>query len=131
MDDASPEAELRTTVLSDLEAQGQRALACLLEPGAWTLISSEVVVRVTGSAKVIETALRPEVRRMADAAASRAAGRPVKLRVEVLNGAPVAAPQPAGNGASSRTRASEDPIVRRMQEKFGAEIRSVIDHKKP
>ena len=131
VEDASPDGELRATVVTELETQGQRALACLLEPGEWTLTASEIVVRVQGSAKVIETALRPEVRRMADAAASRAAGRPVKLRVEVLNGSSAAAPQPAANGAGSRARASEDPIVRRMQEKFGAEIRSVIDHKKP
>ncbi len=131
VENSSPDADLRATVLSELETQGQRALACLLEPGEWSLTASEVVVRVTGSAKMIETALRPEVRRMADAAASRAAGRPVKLRVEVLNGPPTAAPPPpAGNGASHRERASEDPIVRRMQEKFGAEIRSVIDHRK-
>ncbi len=130
VEDSIPDADLRTTVLAELEAQGQRALACLLEPGQWALSASEVVVRVAGSAKVIETALRAEVRRIADAAASRAAGRPVKLRVEVLNGAPTPAPQPAGNGASNRARASEDPIVRRMQEKFGAEIRSVVDHRK-
>jgi hypothetical protein len=33
------------------------------------------------------------------------------------------------NGAGARGRAMSDPIVQRMQEKFGAEIRSVIDHK--
>jgi hypothetical protein len=33
------------------------------------------------------------------------------------------------NGASARSRAAEDPIVQRMREKFGAEIRTVIDHR--
>ena len=33
------------------------------------------------------------------------------------------------NGAGARSRAMSDPVVQRMQEKFGAEIRSVIDHK--
>jgi hypothetical protein len=33
------------------------------------------------------------------------------------------------NGGSARGRAAEDPVVRRMQEKFGAEIRTVIDHR--
>jgi DNA polymerase-3 subunit gamma/tau len=37
----------------------------------------------------------------------------------------------AAAGTDARTRATEDPVVRRMQEVFGAEIRSVIDHKKP
>jgi len=40
------------------------------------------------------------------------------------------AENPAG-GTDARTRATEDPVVRRMQEVFGAEIRTVIDHKKP
>jgi hypothetical protein len=33
------------------------------------------------------------------------------------------------NGVGARSRAMSDPVVQRMQEKFGAEIRSVIDHK--
>ena len=35
----------------------------------------------------------------------------------------------SSNGAGARSRAMNDPVVQRMQEKFGAEIRSVIDHK--
>ena len=34
-----------------------------------------------------------------------------------------------GNGVSARSRALSDPVVQRMQEKFGAEIRTVIDQK--
>ncbi|MGH9577098.1 MAG: hypothetical protein ACRD3R_06645, partial [Terriglobales bacterium] len=113
------------------EAGNQRMLASLLDTGEWRMEAAEVVVRVNGSAKVVDLAMRPELRRAADAAATRAAGRPMNLRVEAVNGAPAAAPppQPAANGVSSRARASDDPIVRRMQQKFGAEIRSVIDHK--
>jgi len=33
------------------------------------------------------------------------------------------------NGVSARSRAANDPVVQRMQEKFGAEIRTVIDHR--
>ena len=33
------------------------------------------------------------------------------------------------NGASARSRAANDPVVQRMAEKFGAEIRTVIDHR--
>ncbi|MGH9602005.1 MAG: hypothetical protein ACRD24_06405, partial [Terriglobales bacterium] len=127
----SPEADLRTAVVSELEAGNQRMLASLLDTGEWRLEAAEVVVRVSGSAKVVDLAMRPEVRRAADAAASRAAGRTLKLRVEAVDGTTASAPppQPAANSPSSRARASDDPIVRRMQEKFGAEIRSVIDHK--
>jgi hypothetical protein len=35
----------------------------------------------------------------------------------------------AGEIASGRGRAEQDPVVRRMREKFGAEIRTVIDYK--
>jgi hypothetical protein len=31
--------------------------------------------------------------------------------------------------SQSRNRALEDPVVRRMQDKFGAEIRTIIDHR--
>ncbi|MGH9508506.1 MAG: DNA polymerase III subunit gamma/tau [Terriglobales bacterium] len=131
VEEHSPEADLRAAVVSELEAGNQRMLASLLDSGEWHIEAAEVVVRVSGSAKVVDLAMRPEVRRAADAAASRAAGRTVKLRVEAVNGtmASVPPPQPATNGPSSRARASDDPIVRRMQERFGAEIRSVIDHR--
>jgi hypothetical protein len=33
------------------------------------------------------------------------------------------------SGASGRGRAEQDAVVRRLQEKFGAEIRTVIDYK--
>jgi hypothetical protein len=37
------------------------------------------------------------------------------------------ASRPSGPGG--RGRAEQDPVVRRMQEKFNAEIRTVIDYK--
>jgi hypothetical protein len=49
---------------------------------------------------------------------------------------PSAAVEPKKNGAKSfapgpggRGRAEQDPVVRRMQERFGAEIRTVIDYR--
>jgi len=36
--------------------------------------------------------------------------------------------RPPSNG-SGRSRAEQEPIVRRMKEKFGAEIRTIIDYK--
>ncbi len=45
---------------------------------------------------------------------------------------PAASGRPANgssNGASARSRALADPVVKRMQETFGAEIRTVIDLK--
>jgi len=37
------------------------------------------------------------------------------------------APRPSGPGG--RGRAEQDPVVRRMQEKFGAQVRTVIDYR--
>jgi hypothetical protein len=66
------------------------------------------------------------------AAASGVLGRAIKL--QIVSGAnPGSAPQKSttcySNG-SSRARAEEEPVVRRMKEKFGAEIRTVIDYRK-
>jgi hypothetical protein len=36
--------------------------------------------------------------------------------------------RPATNGGG-RTRAEQDPIVQRMKDKFGAEIRTIIDYR--
>jgi hypothetical protein len=36
----------------------------------------------------------------------------------------------ATGGGSARSRAADDPLVQYMQEKFSAEIRTVIDHQK-
>lgn len=124
---------LREAVLGALEQANHRMLATMLERGQWSLQSAEVIVQVKESEGVVEMAMGKEPRRIAGAAASQAAGRPIKLKVvggAASNGANgggrTAPPASAGNG---RSRAAQDPVVRRMQEKFGAEIRTVIDHK--
>jgi len=65
----------------------------------------------------------------AGAAASGLAGRPIKMLVEP-GGAPQASspPRRPANG-SARSRAEQDPVVQRMQQKFKAEIRTVIDYR--
>jgi len=70
---------------------------------------------------------------VANAAATAAAGRSLKVTLvggaqPHANGSASAIVRPR-NGASARSRAAEDPIVQRMREKFGAEIRTVIDHR--
>jgi hypothetical protein len=77
--------------------------------------------------------LGSDAKRLAIASASAALGRAVKLKVIPGTAVP---PQEKANGgtprssaAGGRGRAEQDPIVRRMQEKFGAEIRTVIDYR--
>jgi hypothetical protein len=73
-------------------------------------------------------------KRLIIASASGSLGRAAKLRI--VPGGNVTANASASTVKSSgssngggRSRAEQDPVVRRMQEKFGAEIRTVIDHK--
>ena len=121
--------ELRALVLNALADAGQRMLLSMLEPGEWILEGSELVIKVAASAAVIDMSIGAEAKRVIIAALSGALGRPAKLKV-LPGGTPQPVPSsPAANGGSSRGRAERDPIVRRMKEKFGAEIRTVIDYR--
>jgi DNA polymerase III subunit gamma/tau len=129
---AQPEtrqADLRLAVLDALAKGGHRMLASMLEAGEWKVESSELVIKVGSSATVIDMSLGAEARRIAIATASGVLGRAIKLAVvpggTTQNATPVRST--ADNGG--RSRAEQDPIVRRMQEKFGAEIRTIIDYK--
>ena len=108
-------------------------LAHNLESGEWSVRGHEVSVKVAMSQVMVDVALGEGPKRIVQDALLRATGKPMKFKM-VSGGsqfAPKTAP-PASrptNGAGARSRAMSDPIVQRMQEKFGAEIRSVIDHK--
>jgi DNA polymerase-3 subunit gamma/tau len=133
---AAPIEKLQTAVLQALTDGNQRILVSMLEAGEWTIQGNEVVVKVPESQTVVDMSLGADARRLAVASASGLLGRPVKLKI--VPGAAVAATgkhngSPKSNGASSgvggRGRAEQDPIVRRLQEKFSAQIRTVIDYK--
>jgi DNA polymerase III subunit gamma/tau len=128
---------VRTAVLQALTNGHQRVLMSMLEAGEWALEGNEVVISVEASATVIDMSLSAEARRLAIASASEVLGRAVKLTV--VPGAAIATSggtQPdtkarsgkASNGGG-RSRAEQDPVVQRMREKFGAQIRTVIDYK--
>ena len=119
--------DLAGRVLQELEGK-HGMLAHHLEQGEWNVDEAEVTVHTAASTKMLEMLLVPEARKIINTAASAALGRPVKVQVNggATNGNSSPAQAPARPG---RSRASEDPVVRRMQEKFGAEIRTVIDHK--
>jgi DNA polymerase-3 subunit gamma/tau len=125
--------QLRNAVLGALEDAGQQVLAHNLELGEWSIKGNEVSVKVAMSQVMVDFAFGDGPKRIIHEALTKAAGRPMKFRM-VSGGAqftPKAAAPPARptNGAGARSRAMSDPVVQRMQEKFGAEIRSVIDHK--
>ncbi len=127
---------LKSAVLQALTDGNQRILVSMLEAGEWAVEGNEVVVKVSESQTVVDMSVGADARRLAIAAASGILGRAVKLKIvagasvpaaEKRNGAgrPNEASQPVGG----RNRAEQDAVVRRLQEKFGAEIRTVIDYK--
>jgi hypothetical protein len=73
-----------------------------------------------------------EGKKIANTAATGAAGRPLKVMLvgggANSNSSKPRTAAPVGNGGS-RNRALQDPVVQRMREKFGAEVRTIIDHK--
>jgi hypothetical protein len=121
-------ANLRDAVLNALNGAGQRILANLLETGEWQVEGSDVVIKVASSAAVIEMSLGADAKRLMTATASGALGRAMKVRV-APGGRVQTAARPAPSNGGGRGRAEQDPVVRRMQEKFGAEIRTIIDYK--
>jgi DNA polymerase-3 subunit gamma/tau len=121
---------LRDAVLHALA--NQQMLVSLLENAEWRLEGNALIAKVAASSTMIEMSFTADARRIASAAASGLAGRPIKMLVEP-GGAPQAASAPPRASSrlsgSARSRAEQDPVVQRMQEKFGAEIRTVIDYR--
>jgi hypothetical protein len=133
----APIDRLKTAVLQALMDGNQRILVSMLEAGEWTVEQNDVVVKISESQTVVDMSLGADARRLAVASASGVLGRPVKLKI--VAGAAVTAAEGKRNGterpggasplAGGRSRAEQDGVVRRLQEKFGAEIRTVIDYK--
>src|SRR5438445_6311910 len=119
---------LRDTVLRALSDAGQHMLVSMLEAGEWKLEASDLVIQVASSATVIDMSLGADAKRLAIAAASGVLGKPVKLRV-IPGGVQNTGPTRVASNGGGRSRAEQDPIVRRMREKFGAEIRTIIDYR--
>jgi DNA polymerase III subunit gamma/tau len=108
-------------------------LAATLAEGSAAIQGNELIVTVPKPASVIPFLINADQKQAANAAVSKAAGRSMKMTlvggaVKSANGSAPTIVRPA-NGASARSRAADDPVIQRMREKFGAEIRTVIDHR--
>ena len=121
---------LRDTVLNALS--NQPMLVSLLEAANWSLEGNSLTAKVAATSTMLDMSFTNDARRIATAAASGAAGRPIRVQV-LPGGSPQAGASRGTNGAggsgSARSRAEQDPVVRRMRERFGAEIRTVIDYR--
>lgn len=134
-DGAEPQIErLRSAVLQALADGSQHFLVSMLSGGEWKVQGNELVINLSESQTVVDMSVSPDAKRLAIASASGVLGRAVKFKV--VGGANVAPQEnkrngttPQASGVGGRARAEQDPIVRRMRDKFGAEIRTVIDYK--
>jgi DNA polymerase-3 subunit gamma/tau len=124
--EASVEA-LRDAALNALG--NQQMLASILETAEWKLEGNALIAKVAASSAMIDMSFTADARRIGGAAASSVAGRPIKMLVEAGGVAQAPAAVRRESNGSARSRAEQDPIVQRMQEKFGAEIRTVIDYR--
>jgi len=120
-----------SAVLNALDSAGLTMLSSMLAGGEWKIEGNELTIKVAASAALIDMSVSSEGRKIVIAAASGTLGRPMKLQVLPGAAPQASAPRPASPGAkgSPRGRAEQEPVVRRMMEKFGAEIRTVIDYK--
>ena len=122
--------ELGAVIASEVESAGHPMAAALLSGGGWFFEGSQPAVEVVATDFTMKMTLGAEPLKVANAAASKALGRPVKLKLssggvaQDTNGKTSA----RSAGAGSKSRAAQDPIVKYVQEKFGAEIRTVIDY---
>jgi DNA polymerase-3 subunit gamma/tau len=125
--------EIREAVLQAMESGGSQMLVHALEEGEWSSEGNVVSVQVGMSAAMVGVSYTREQEKLSGQAASKAAGRAVKVRL--LGGVVTTAeatprpssPERAAASGSLKTRAAEEPVVQRMKEKFGAEIRMVMD----
>ncbi len=128
-----PSRELNIDAIREallLEFQDQKTLYGPLEEGEWLIQGAEVVVKTSLSPTLLEFAFGADLKRRAVATVVRAAGRPMKFSlVGGANGTPNGnkPARPAVGGTSARAKAAQHPVVRKMIDKFGAEIRTVMD----
>jgi hypothetical protein len=127
---------VRAAVLEALANGGHSTLVSNLETGRWRIEGNELVVEAQISATFLEMAMTSDATRLVNGAIQASAKRMLKLKLEgSARGNGTAAPPPAptmrnaGPAGSARSRAADDPVVRHLQEKFSAEIRTVIDHR--
>ncbi len=134
--DVQPQArgveDVRSAVLNALAKANQSMLCAMLEAGEWKIEGPQLTIAVAASAALIEMSVSNEAKRIITVSASGVLGRPIKL--QIVPGANPAPTQqnhrPIYANGSSRARAEQEPVVQRMKEKFGAEIRTIIDYRK-
>jgi len=118
---------LREAVVAALATAGHSSAAQLLGGGAWAFEGASVRVVVPGMGKKMlsltvnaaaEKIIRQELQRQ---------GAPARFSVSGGAGTAAASTTPVVTAGSVQEAALSDPLVKRAQELFHAEIRSVLD----
>ncbi|MGA2752347.1 MAG: DNA polymerase III subunit gamma/tau [Terracidiphilus sp.] len=119
---------VREVIVAALAAAGHSSAAQLLGSGAWALDSAAVRVAVPGMGKKMlsltvnaaaEKLIRLELQRL---------GAPARFLVSAgAEAAPAAVAPPVAAAGSVQEAALTHPLVKRAQEIFNAEVRSVVD----
>jgi hypothetical protein len=127
--------KIQTATLTAMEMSGQKIIAHWMELGEWKIDGNEVTVAVSAKQPMIDAAIKGEAQRVLNQSASETAGQPVRIKLIAGangngNGTSVVAKPIASDGTDARSRALNDPIVKKMKEKFDAEIRTVVDQRK-
>ena len=94
-----------------------------------SVTASGLTVKVSSGEQLIAMTFGPEQRHLMQQAVETSLGHSVRLSVipgAAKNTSTPAAPRPVTPGGS-RAKATQHPVVRRMVEKFGAELRTVRD----
>jgi DNA polymerase-3 subunit gamma/tau len=136
------ETQMAESIISAAERAGYNDLANMLHHGKFSSRGNEVVVEVPDSAVLVRMALKKEAEQVLNAAATAARGSPARVKVvpdsggqpgspavSNHNGAPARPAVSRPDNGPARARLADEPVIRRLQEKFGAEIRSVIDYR--
>jgi len=103
--------------------------ALALEEGEWSVSPTQMTIRVSSSEQMIAMTFGPEQRRLIQQAIQGSMGRPLGLAV-LPGAAKQKVEKPVARVATPggiRGKAAQHPVVRRMTEKFGAELRTVLD----
>ena len=119
---------IRQDIVSALATAGHGSAALLLGNGAWRLESTSVHVSVPGmSKKMLSLTVSPAVEKIARQELQRL-GAPTRFVVSAGEGSsPAAITAPIAPAGSVQEAALAHPIVKRAQEIFKAEVRSVVD----
>jgi DNA polymerase-3 subunit gamma/tau len=121
---------IREAVMTAFESGASQMLVHAMDEGEWSAEGNAVVVKLDMSDGMISVSYTRDQERLANQAAAKVAGRPIKVRL-AGGAAPVTEKKPrpvrTGGPDSFKTRAAEEPVVKRMMERFGAEIRIVVD----